>query len=333
MNDSQRQEAIALKLEYSDMQKENVRTIQELYCQYFEEGSNDIIKELLIMMDKCCLDWIRKSLWAAGYYADDSVSEILQESRIGVWTAMEKDRQAGKIRDNFMYYAYGIYRHKTQNLIRKYSSERKKIFYPDYGKDADESETGREPIQERSNPQPGSDMVLIDQEKRELYSTIFIIYCKKFMTNPTYPPRGLALCYARVLPHLLGEISDSKGASAKWAFERMKGQTVGMLKDDSEDILQDHIDRDLHWCDEFVQQLEQQADIPEETCLLRDIVYTSFFRKEKIEDWAEAMHKTTVKMVSNEIMADADLKNKIVEYAESRDRFIGRLIKRKGAGR
>ena len=63
----------------------------------------------------------------------------------------------------------------------------------------------------------------------------------------------------------------SKGASAKWAFETMNDRTVGMLKDNSEYILQDNIDRNLYWCDEFVRQLDLQADISEESCLLRDI--------------------------------------------------------------
>lgn len=164
-------------------------------------------------------------------------------------------------------------------------------------------------------------------ERRKLYEKIFLIYCQSFLESATFPPRCLALYYARVLPHLLGAIPDSKATSAKWAFEYIGNRTVGELKDDSEIYLSNNVEQSLKWGDKFVRQLLAEINENGVSVRLKDIAYTASYDKGKIEDWADYMHKASTKAAMHVLLKDAELLELAKEYISRSDtlyKFIER---------
>lgn len=152
------------------------------------------------------------------------------------------------------------------------------------------------------------------EEKRKLYENLFILYCRAFTEATAYPPRSLALYYARVLPHLLAVIPDNKSSSAKWAFDYITDRTLYYLKDDSERYLQTNVSKQLTWCVPFLDQLDSIDESVDNSKRLGDIIYTQHFNKGKIEDWAEYMHKVCAKVAMKLVMENSVLLETVKSY-------------------
>lgn len=313
-----REEHIEFRMNWSGQQAEVAKKVQIAYMDYHREKSEIVFQKLLSYLDSYCSWYVRKTLYKTGCYNEENENTILQESRLAVWKKVSEDLESNTVRDNFAYYAFSIYRNQAMTIVRQVCKQRSK-----WGEDRVLSE----PIDENGKTlgesleyQNGN-----DDEKRKMYDGIFHIYCKTFMNSNTFPPRSLALHYARVLPHLLHinhdvkTIPDTKATSAKWAYEKMGDRTMLQLKEDSQAVLQNEVHSDLIWCDSFVRQLEGTLTIDNKNCILKDIVYTEVYDKGKIEDWADYMHKATVKSAKEEITKDSELLELVKEYVSRND--------------
>lgn len=298
-------------IKISKERSDQVEKIQIAYRKYLG-GNDDDFEKLVVLLDTYCLPWVRKQLWKTGCYSDENEHTALQEAKIAVWENILKDRAAGSEKGSFAYYAFRIYQNKTRDIVRKVSRERAKL----------DICSMEEPIGEDrktvGDTLPAADIKTID-EMRQMYDRLFRVYCEGFLTSKAFPPRILALYYARVLPHLICAIPDTKAASAKWAFERMGSRTMWELKEDSENELQKNVDAYLCWCEEFICQLNKESNIGDTPCTLKNIVYTAVYTKGKIEDWADSMHKTTVKAVMHLLSENKELLSQIEEYISQGD--------------
>lgn len=286
-----------------------VSKIQALYEEYIIEYSDCVFTELIQILDEYCTPWVRKHLWGSGCYTDENEHTVLQAARMAVWESTLKGANQSEIKESFAYYAFGIYKKKTLDVIRKISRRRAKIEFTSI--DEPMGDGGKSIIDVLPPMQPDFGE---KEEVRRVYEGVFRIYCSSFMNSKTFPPRCLALYYARVLPHLLDEIPDSKATSAKWAFARMGKQSVWVLTQDSEKTLQNDIDENLTWGPEFIRQLNDEINISGKIWQLKDIIYTSVYDKGKIEDWADYMHKATIKASSKLLLDDKDLLELVKEY-------------------
>lgn len=299
----------------AEEQKKKSVTIQSIYEKYVMQGESRDFEILLTEMDSYCVSWVRKQLWKTGSYSEDNEYTAMQESRLAVWKIIEEDKNKGTVRENFVYYAFGIYKHKVMDEIRKFSSSRKK--YDIHSLNEPIGNEGK--TLEDSVPPVQFDEGIKSVEQRTLYGRIFILYCQAFLKSGTFPPRSLALFYARVLPHLEGAIPETKGASAKWAYERMGSRSINSLKEDSEKYLQEKIDRTLCWCDEFVCKLSEMITENGVCEMLGKIIYTATYNKGKIEDWADNMHKATTKASMQMVVKDKELLELAEEYISNND--------------
>ena len=283
-------------LNRSDKRVQLIKKIQNIYEKYGQSIDNSAFTELIGLLERedFCLGWIRTNLWRTDCYSEDNEHDVLQDARIVIWQSILDGRAV----DNFAYYAFGVYKIKTLDLIRKVSKNRAKI--PLISIDKPIGDDGKQTIGDTIPAQFYDPFE--EDEKRKLYSEVFRYYCFAFMNSDAYPPRCLALFYARVLPHLLEEIPYTKAASAKWAFERMGTQSVANLTHDSEKIIQKDITRDLAWGQSVV---------------LREVIYTTVYDKGKIEDWADYMHKATRKDAVKLIRSDKDLLDVVKAYVSS----------------
>ncbi|MBR5800860.1 MAG: hypothetical protein IKY23_12460 [Lachnospiraceae bacterium] len=309
----------------ADLQKVRSERIQMLYEKYVNYGLETDFEMLLTELDSYCIPWVRKQLWKTGCFSDENENTALQESRLAAWQIIEKDRKSATCRGDFAYYVFGVYKHKVMNEIRKFSSHRNKVdihsFFEVIG---DNNQALGEKI-----PAKPVDYDRCMEEQRALYERIFITYCRVFMESATFPPRILALYYARVLPHLKEEIPDTKATSAKWAYEYMGKSTIDELRFDSENYLCHYVDNSLHWCDAFILQLSEEVTEGGITDILKNLVYTEVYSKGKIEDWADYMHKASIKGAMEKIVRDCELLEMGKEYINKSDTLYKFLRKEK----
>ena len=288
--------------------------IQAAYQKYAGHPAQVAFADLILLLDAYCTPWVRKQLSRTGCYCDENEHTVLQNARLAVWEAITKDVESGSLRDSFAFYAFGIYKKKALDVIRKVTRIRVKIdvrsISEPIGYEGKTLEDDLPPVQ----PDFGE-----LEEQRSMYEKIFHTYCVAFLTSKAFPPRCLALYYARVLPHLTGAIPDTKATSPKWAVERMGDRSMGELKVDSEAELQRDVDATLSWGSLFVQQLETETDIAGRPMPLRDVVYTAVYEKGKISDWADYMHKVTVQAAARLVSQDRQLLHLVTEYIPQED--------------
>ena len=304
----------------STERKRKVSKIQQSYDDYTLNRSEHNFTEMIQLLDDYCIPWVRKHLWSSGCYSEENEHTALQESRIAIWLSITKNNNQDEIRNCFAYYAFGIYKKKTLDIIRKIS--KKRIQLEIVSIDDPVGTEGKQLIDYLPYVQPK----LGEQDEiRQIYEGVFRIYCISFMNSKTFPPRCLALYYARVLPHLLEEIPDSKATSAKWAVERIGNRSVAELTQESEKTLQNDIDKELAWGIYYIKQLDDEIDIQGEKCQLRRVIYTRLYDKSKIEDWADYMHKVALRTSTKLLLEDQKLLELVKEYV-STDSFLQRFM-------
>lgn len=320
-------EHIELLIRNSEKQSEKVQKVQQIYLEYFETKDENVLQNLIFLLDSYWIGWVRKTLWKTGCYDEENEHTILQEARIAVWKKISEDLKQSVVQENFIFYVFGVYKNKTMTLIRKTSKERS-LWGIDKSLDAFDDNMGKTLGDVLKAKETGDEEI---RERKEVYISLIYIYCKTFMNYKTFPPRNLALYYARILPHLLHinheieTIPDTKATSAKWAFEKMGKRVISQLKEDSEKLLQAEIDSNLKWGEAFDRQLEEEIVWKNEKYLLKDIIYTEVYDKGKIEDWADYMHKITVKHAKEEIVKDSFLLETAKKYISRKEGVYGML--------
>lgn len=310
---------------------EKFKKIQEFYERYYVSNDESVFSQLITMTDKVYARQIRNILKQNGCYNDDSVHTAMQEARIAIWDYIRKCRENGKTDAEFLRYCKGIYYHKAMDVVRKQNTYRTRYGNKQDGGPAsldaplpDGRKTYGDMIEDtQSRPEE----ILELKDQKEVFNRLFLLYCKSLADSTAEPPRELALFYARILPHVLHvnyeieTIPDTKSASAKWAYQRMKDKTIKTLGETSESEMKQYISHTLMWCDSFWSRLEQPVHLDTGKSILKDIVYTSIYDKGKIEDWSESMHKAVVKATLKEVMKDPRLVKLATEYISDRDKI------------
>lgn len=291
--------------------------IQKSYEQCLKNFSDKDFSELVTELEITAQPWVRKQLWQKGCYSEDNEHTVLQEARVVLWEMVIKDSEISIIREKVVSYAFGIYKKKTLDTIRTIIRDKKRMEIHLFSEEI--GNTGK--TQEDMLPIEITDFEKIE-ESREMYDKIFCIYCNTLLTSFTsrsFFPQNLALYYARILPHLFGEILDSKASSAKYAFEKMYEQNVKSLKWDSEYTLQKHVSKKLYWGKDYVQQLEEEIDVDGKKVLLKDIIYTDVYDKTKIDKWAYYLHEVIIMRAKDVILRNTDLMDVTRDYISKDD--------------
>ena len=309
-------------LDKAAFQKKRSDSIQMAYEKYLNSGSTTEMELIISELDEYCVAWVRRQLWKTGCYSDENEHTAMQESRLAAWKVIEQDKKDKKVREDFAYYAFGVYKHKVLDEIRKFSTARKQY----------ETVSLDEPIDDSGHTYADriSSVAFEDErdaeEKRKLYEQVFILYCRALTESTAFPPRSLALYYARVLPHLLAVIPNNKASSAKWAFDYMSNRTLYYLKNDSENYLQANVCRQLAWCASFLKQMDDTEESIDKKRRLGDVIYTQYFSKDKIEDWAEYMHKVCTKSAMKMVIENKTLLEAVQSYLSTND-ILSKFVK------
>lgn len=313
----------------SDASKRRSDVIQAAYEKYDASGLEKDFEVLIKELDAYCISWVRKKLWKTGCYSDENEHSVMQESRIAVWKWMKKERKEPACHQKFAYYAFGIYKKKTLDEIRKFFAGRPGTDPISLQEAKDGSE---QTCEEKMGSMEFDDGVARDRQ-RQVYERLFLLYCRSFLESADFPPGLLALYYARVLPNLLEKIPNSKMTSVKWAYEYMEDRTIGWLKADSEGYLYAEVDKTLKWGEEFCRQLQEKIELDQKAevdkkreadkkpMVLKDVVYTEIYNKRKIEYWADCMHKAVAKTFVYRISEEAELLELAEEYMTHDEMF------------
>lgn len=315
----------------SEGNNDNFHKAQKLYEQYHATNDENLFTQLIAITDVVYGKRTRNLLKQNGCYSDESEHTAMQEARIAIWECIRKCRENGQRDPDFIRYCKGIYYHKAMDVVRKQNTYRHR-FSDEIGQapvslDASLPEGGKSLGDTIEDTKNSPEISLSLEEQRWVFNSLFLLYCQTLVTAKAEPPRELALYYARILPHVLHinheieTIPEEKMASAKWAYEHMKGHTMRALGEKSEHEMQELINQTLKWKETFWQQLEQMVCINTEKIFLKDVIYTDVYNKGKIEDWSESMHKTIVKEAYKFAMNDPKLVELATEYISDRDKI------------
>lgn len=311
MENLTQEQIIESKIKQSEARKKLNSEIRNAYELYLSDRSERNYNDIIKLTDRLCRSWVRKKLLDAGCYSADNEETIMQNARMAVWDTLQKTDDV-KPAETFPFYAFGIYKIKALDFIKLFCRERKKaalesIDDPDFG------ELESEPVE-------------IDRDRlRAVYEGVMIAYCRTFLEMSDPLQNRLALAYSRVLYQLLAAIPGSKITSAKWAFDKMKDFTVLRLTQNSETVLKKDVCQDLAWSEESRSQLNDEIVFSSRSIPLARLVYTDAYNKDKIEDWAETMHKKTKKASIVKVSQDTALME-LIKRCVSDESFLYRYF-------
>ncbi len=318
MKEMNQKEIIRAYKAKSKATSEIVKKIQAAYETYMNGRSEKQFDEMLKLLEKYCFPVALKYLDIAGCRSRDNEDTVIQNARMTLWSYIQNDIRQGRIRYDFAYYACGIYKNRTIDFTRKIIKERTNL--NEVSLDEPVGDDGKTVADILPPDTPNFDETA---EIQRMFKDILRLYITSFLTSKEFPPKPLALYYARVLPHLIGALSSKTMSSAKWAFERMNSFSVSELKQDSEKTIRSDIDKNLRWGPEFVSRLDEMVDIGDKLIPLRDVIYTSQYGVKTIENWAKSMHEMSSKTLTKLIMADRELFGLTKSYATYSAKFIG----------
>ena len=313
--------------------------IQEYYEKCVNYFSDEDFKKLNELLYVNCFSWVRGRLKFKGCGSDDDVQMVVEQAIIAVKKIIKSNIENKIIIDQFVKYGFGIYRNKTEDHIRKVEKTKKRN--PKF-----KELSGNEPD---STPDFGGKEE-IEKGIQKLAYGLTQLYILSLLESGDFPPRCLALFYARLLPHLLSEDpymqdelrsrkkeqdidieddlqklpSERKGYSARWAIKWMKKSSVGELTDESEEIIRRDISDNLAWCEKYRKKLDQEEAINGKTLRVGEIIYTETYDQNKTGKWAEDMHKKIHKIVFGRLYEDEELLELAVEYMQH-DRFLKKI--------
>ncbi len=292
--------------------------IQKAYEECLSDTSEKSFEALMPLLEEHNKPCIISRLTAAYCCSDENINTVLQDGSLAVWQNIKKDIANGVSRGNFINFSYGIYRNKTNELIRNTVQADKNLPRTSLDADICEGFSLNSVLFGETDTNPEVD--LEREERRRLFAALQIIYCFSFMNSDAFPPRALALYYARVLPHELNEIKDTKTVSAVWAYKTMGERIIRRLKDESEKNIRRDFSKKLRWGESFNRQLREKPDIYSKP--LSEQVYTKLYGKKQIEDWADSMHRTTYKAAADKIAQQPQLISAIKEYINEKSKLF-----------
>ncbi len=310
--------------------------INDLYQSYIdadEKNSNLILEELLDKLGKNYTGLVTKKLENANCYSRDAVDDVLEDASLDIWKMVVNSRFHKSVQASFAAYCATIYRNKTVDFIRALCKQQKQYGFVD-SLDRDISEDGDTLGNFVGDSSAGSTPAshYEEQIRQNLLRTLFLMYCQSLTEKPV-PPRGLALYYAQVAPHLLhvleeeDTILDSKLSSPKWAHQKMGRYTISQLSDRSEQELEHYISPALAWCAAFRQQLTDPIPLPgqKQPTTLGDLIYTDAYTQKQTGHMADYMHQQIMQELARRIQQDEHLTSMVVAYVQNMDSLYHRM--------
>lgn len=303
--------------------------INKKYEKYVQ-GEDELLGTVIEALDKKYRPMVVHQLYAAGCYDDENEHTAMQESRMAVWTLLQKSRREKQINPSFSDICKGIYYHKVMDVVRSVLTKNKHFGGGVCSIDIElpsENGTIGTLIDDPSHKGNKPENVIEDAEKRSFFDLAFEMYCRALTESDAEPPRCLALYYARILPHVLQicfsveTIPDSKAASPKWAIEKMGKRTIGVLSTESEVQMKSYVSRRLRWCDAFQNQLSKSLSTPIGEQIMKNIIFVNHYDEKQIGHMSDYMHKIVVKDWLRLMKKDSKMVENAVEYTMGSDKL------------
>lgn len=179
-----------------------------------------------------------------------------------------------------------------------------------------------------------------EEEHAELSSRILLLYYRELMDYSFEPQKPIIVMYGRVLFQLCKQLypgctelhpdswdvschetlieqaaGSTKLSSTEWAYDKMGIQNLAYLGEESEKIMQLHVDPSLFWGKGFRSQLsgtaaynvlyEEKGRTMERPQTWGDLVFTQTFPdRKKANHWITDINKSTIEKASRKLRQD-----------------------------
>lgn len=323
--------------------------INNKYEKYVN-GEEDQLEEILEAVDIKYRRMVIYNLYKSGCYNDENEHTALQEARTAVWIMIQESKKNQEVKPAFLAVCKSIYYYKAMDVIRAVGKELER-FGKDYvdpkkKKTMKETEKNKKGVIESlDKPLPSGngtvgsllvdskyngnqpEKVIGETEKREFFDKAFVKYCYALVHSDAEPPRGLALYYSRILPHILHiyfsieTIPDEKTASPKWAIEKMGSKTIGILSEESENQLKEYVSEQLEWCDIYRKQLDNEVSTFSGMQVMRNIIYVDQYDEDQIGHMTDYMHKILAREWLQLMKKEPKAIEKAIDYTVGLDRI------------
>ncbi|MCD7823337.1 MAG: hypothetical protein LUG86_04885 [Oscillospiraceae bacterium] len=266
---------------------------------------------LFKLLDSYCIGQVKNLLGKS--FSHTNVGEVVANSHEGIFLHIKSvnEKKAKKV-DAFAGYARRIYSNSTRDIHR------------------DQKRKPTEPIIDNDGniiDIPANDTTYEDDRRRSASVKVYHIYCPVIFNSELYADGLLAFCYARLLPHMLDEIVETKATSPKWAYKRMEGKSFDELRRESEEIIREELqDKTLTWGQSFLDKLSELIEVDGDRVKRGDAIYTKLYDQKQIGHKENFVFEETFKKVCD-IVKDRDDIRSVFEDYYTKDTVIGELIR------
>lgn len=311
--------------------------IQKAYNNYIKLGDEDYIRELVELTNIKWKHKVMEYLRNRGCLDDDTLDDSLCNAWLGVWKAA-KGRVITSDPDSreFCLYSCGIYMNSAKSVVRKYYRKKNT---PNINTTSIEwlCEVGANVVEDQeeqgdnskhmSNSSMNYSCMQTTYEndnaashKHYVYKKLLKEYIDTLTSVDVSPQKVLAHIYARIIPHILDEIPDTKASSVKNALARMEGKTIQELATEAERLLKGNMFPEFSFDQTFMERMEQNICTSNYSGCIGDLIYTSVYDEDKIEHWCDDLHKIIIRETYKRIQEEASFMCVADKYLKHRDK-------------
>lgn len=311
---------------------------------------DDLIESIRVL----CSPWATATAKRRSAYRSGDEEDGMQLGCIAVYEALQRDKATGTLRQYPLAYYQTFFRNRTIDYFRTIygtvpksdsgKPRRVQKVYPDLSIEA---------IAEWENESQMDRLAILSvnpyEEKRDqayyadLSSRILLLYYRELMNYSFEPQKPIILMYGRVLFQLSKKLhcecsilhpdswdadrhcklieqaaASTKLSSTDWAYEKMGIQNLEYLGNESEKILQLHVDPSLLWGSEFRRKMtepaaynaryEENGHILEQSQTWGQLIFTQTFPDwKKANHWITDINKSTIEKASRALIKDREL--------------------------
>lgn len=291
--------------------KDNERIkVQNLYVNYYNSGKDEDYEAITSFLEMPVRRYLRRQLTGGRYYSEQNIDDIMQDMHISLYKEISKKKEEGQIIPDLITHIYKTANSRMIDYIRKEDKHKNVVSIDEHiEKDNKDSNTYEEIIDDKNS------WDFQNKERLKVVHGYLRIYCSEMMNSEKEPWVALALCYARVIPHILGGIPDTKGSSIKYAVKLMDNKIIDQLGIDAERELTSSISKSLVWGDYYSKRVKESETIDGVDHTIGDIIYTSVFSTKQMDYWDRNFHSFIGKRIFERANKDKELSKMAEEYS------------------
>ena len=289
--------------------------IQALCALYPETGDAALLEELMDLVWKQYQPYAANRVFSADYIDDLMVTVCMKLTK-----QLDKIRErADKPMENPDAYIKIIIRNSAIDMMRsdRHWRDFVSLSPKDDGDDAPEIQI----LGDQWDPES-----IVEEAGLEVDRRIIRDFCHDLMTIRSADlAHALSLMYVLIIPYCSEQMLGSHELSKLvWAYFSEK--SFQFLTDESEEKVQEKVDKALAWAEHFRQELEEKTGRLSPDKLLKDTVPSEIMTNKQRTQWAQSLKTTLAAHLLKKMRDNPDYRQRGFELIQNRDSAFARFL-------